>query len=281
MKQRKHRRREGDSSTVTRPSKVKHLPAHPFHSLGIKSPNPQLEMKVTCPSTLLALFFLMSCLPSAQAQNENPKQTDGKNQAALPKTIKRPMAPYPEEANRKGIEGIVTLSIVVDANGSVSEAKALSGPDELVPAALASVRMWQFEPPASGPIQTIVEIGYGHEKDCPGTISDWGEVVWSWRLRDVNNKIIAVAVDDDPSPPYPEAERKSGVSGTMILSVTLDQDGHVKEIHVVKSLSPALDKAAMDTVRPMKFKRVKENPNAPLEDLRLEFNFRATCNPTF
>jgi len=90
--------------------------------------------------------------------------------------------------------------------------------------------------------------------------------------------MVAVAVDDDPSPPYPEAERKSGVSGTMILSVTLEQDGHVKEIHVIKSLSPVLDELAMETVHPMKFKRVKENPNASLEDLRLQFNFRTTCN---
>jgi len=38
------------------------------------------------------------------------------------------------------------LRIVVDAKGNVSEAKALSGPEELIPPALAWVQKWQYEP---------------------------------------------------------------------------------------------------------------------------------------
>jgi hypothetical protein len=62
-------------------------------------------------------------------------------------------------------------------------------------------------------------------------------------------------------------------------------DGHVKEIHVVNSLSPSLDKTMVDMVHPLKFKRCLSEPlcsdgnsSASLEDLRLEFVFRATCN---
>jgi TonB family protein len=142
--------------------------------------------------------------------------------------------------------------------------------------------MWQFEPPGSAAVTTIVEVAYGLPKECPGPISDSGGVEWSWRLRDKNGKTIAVADDDDsPPPPYPEKERKSGVAGKMLLSITLNPDGHVKEIHVVKSLSPVLDKAAIDTVRPLMFQRLDQNSDDSLEDLRLQFVFRATCNPHF
>jgi hypothetical protein len=89
------------------------------------------------------------------------------------------------------------LSIVVEANGKVTQAKALSGPEELFPAALASVKMWHYEIPASAPITMTVEIGYGVPKECPGPISDMGEVEGNGRLFDKNGKLVAVVDDSD------------------------------------------------------------------------------------
>ena len=43
----------------------------------------------------------------------------------------------------------------------------LSGLTELQSAALESVRMWQFEPPASGPVAKTVEISYGSRRNAP------------------------------------------------------------------------------------------------------------------
>jgi TonB family protein len=233
-------------------------------------------------SSPFILLFLSCTLSAGQAPNENPKQDNGTNQTAPLKAIDRPTAPYPEEARRKGIEGKVTLSIVVDEKGNVSQARALSGPQELVPAALASVKMWRFEPPTSAPVTKTVEVSYGIPKECPGPISEIGQVNWTWGLLDGSGKRVAVADDDgSPAPPYPEKERKSGIAGKMLLAISLNPDGHVREIHIVKSLSPTLDKAAIDTVRPMKFKRLDENSNPSLEDLRLQFIFRPLCNPRF
>jgi TonB family protein len=230
------------------------------------------------------LVFLHCCLSAAQAPNETPKQENSTKQGAPPKLIYAPLATYPEEARKKGIQGKVTLSIVIDAKGNVSEAKELSGPEELVPATLAFVRKWKYEPPATAPAKATVEVSYG-SRDCPGAVSERGEIAWSWRLRNKNGETVAV-VDGDagPSPPYPEEERRAGAAGKMVLSVSLNADGRVKEIHAVNSVSPGLDKAVIDMVRGLKFKRCRDdrlcsgNPNAPMEDLRLEFDFRATCS---
>lgn len=98
-------------------------------------------------------------------------------------------------------------------------------------------------------------------------------------LRDENGKLVAVVEGDDyPWPTYPEAERKAGITGKMVLSVTLDSAGRVKQIRVIKSLSPTLDKLAADSVRPLKFKRVEGNPTPSLDDLRIQFVFRADCH---
>jgi TonB family protein len=199
-------------------------------------------------------------------------------QTASLKAISQPVVPYPDDARRKGIEGKVTLRIVVDKKGNVVQAQALSGPEELVPAALASVRLWKFEPPASAPVTKTAEISFGFPKPCPGPESDSGEVKFRWGLTDSGGKLIAVADDDrSPGPRYPEKERKSGAEGKMVLSVSLNPDGYVKDIHIVNSLSPTLDKAAMDMVRPMKFKRFAKDSKASFDDLRLQFIFQPIC----
>src|SRR4029077_21037283 len=119
------------------------------------------------------------------------------------------------------IEGKVTLLIVIDAKGKVSQVKALSGPEELVPAAVASVKMWQFEPPASGPVTWTVETVFAFSKECPGPISEIGEVFGNGRLTDKSGNPVAVVDDDEyASPPYPETERKAGVAGKMVLAIT-------------------------------------------------------------
>jgi TonB family protein len=99
---------------------------------------------------------------------------------------------------------------------------------------------------------------------------------------DKNGNLVAVVDDEDYwLLPYPETERKAGVAGNMILSVTLGPDGHVKEIHAAKSLSPTFDRAAIEAVRAWTFKKIEGNADVSWENLRLQFIFRATCEPRF
>jgi TonB family protein len=55
---------------------------------------------------------------------------------------------YPHRAIEQKVEGDVLLDIAVDDQGEVSDARVLSGPDELRKAALGSVLGWHFAPSA-------------------------------------------------------------------------------------------------------------------------------------
>ena len=231
-----------------------------------------------------ALFaFMLTCILSAAQTHSEPKGLKEENlahQTPRLKAIHMETAPYPEEARKKGVEGKVTLNIAVDAKVYVLQATALSGPPELLQAALDSTKLWQFEPPASAPVVKTVEVSYGFPKECPGSESNHGEVTASTRLQN-KGTIFDMDFENDRLPPYPEEARKAGVAGEMILSLTLTVEGRVTMVSVIKSLSPEIDKAAVETVRKWKFKPKTGNLNNVPGDFSFHIFFRPTCDPQF
>jgi len=237
----------------------------------------------------LFLFFAVALLATenrqvARAQSEPlpQKQDNISQQGAQPKLTKSPLAPYPEEALKKKIEGKVGLSIVVDAKGRVLNVKALSGPPELFQAVIDSAKQWEFEPPTHPPVELRAEVSYGSQKVCSAPVSDFGEVMSSAQLRNKNGKVVGMWDGDDYAlPPYFTEDRKAGITGSIVLSIALDVEGKVKQIHLVKSLSPHLDEAAVKTVRTWKFKLIDGNPGDPPNDFQVQIIYRATCRPQF
>lgn len=53
---------------------------------------------------------------------------------------------YPDSAKQSKIEGVVVLGAIIDECGRVAEANPISGPTELIPAAIAAVRQWVYRP---------------------------------------------------------------------------------------------------------------------------------------
>lgn len=53
---------------------------------------------------------------------------------------------YPPEARRKGIQGKVVFSAIIDKDGTVKKLKAVLGPRELIDAAAAAVQQWRYKP---------------------------------------------------------------------------------------------------------------------------------------
>lgn len=51
---------------------------------------------------------------------------------------------YPEAAQKKGVQGNVTVQVTVDEKGNVSDARVLSGPEELRKSVLQSILNWHF-----------------------------------------------------------------------------------------------------------------------------------------
>jgi TonB family protein len=191
------------------------------------------------------------------------------------------MAPYPEEALRKGVEGTVLVTIDVDSKGLVTNVVPVSGPPELFQAAIDSAKQWKFDPPENPPIQVRYEITHDHPHECPSPISTTGEIMTSGPLETANGlKFSPEDIDFDYLLWYFNTKvRKTGVAGEIIFSITADTDGRVKKVRVVKSLSPELDKATVKSARKWKFKLVKGNKNSNPGEFELPITFGALCDP--
>jgi protein TonB len=63
-----------------------------------------------------------------------------------PRAISTPPPLYPGLARNARAQGQVVIDAIIDERGDVTEARAISGPGLLIPAALAAVIKWRYEP---------------------------------------------------------------------------------------------------------------------------------------
>jgi TonB family protein len=99
---------------------------------------------------IAACWLVTNTFPLAaapQAGSDSPGVTVDVGGAAL---LHRSPVVYPESARSKGVQGVVILELTLDANGSVADARAVSGPDELRKPALQSALNWHFAREAAG-----------------------------------------------------------------------------------------------------------------------------------
>jgi TonB family protein len=91
-----------------------------------------------------ACWFVTGAFPLAaapQAANDAPGVTVDLGGAGV---MHRTGVAYPAAALKQGVQGTVVVEVKLDANGNVSDAHVVSGPDELRKAALQSVLQWHL-----------------------------------------------------------------------------------------------------------------------------------------
>lgn len=114
---------------------------------------------------ILLLLTLTLCISSGFGQKLKEKNFPIINGAAtyLPKPE------YPPRAKDSCASGKVEIDVLVDENGSVIEAKALSGDDLLIEESIKAVKKAKFRNYADGqPVKTrgIIVYNFPKEKSC-------------------------------------------------------------------------------------------------------------------
>jgi TonB family protein len=207
------------------------------------------------------------------------KKTQEAQRRSSLKLIKSVVPAYPAAASQQHIEGTVVVRIVVNKDGRVTAAKALSGPAELFQPSVQAAKQYQFEPPQNAPVTTELEMAYWFSpKPCPpGKKGDGAEVFYAEKLpmkTERAGELKVVRNINEPLPPYPENAREAGIEGDLELFITVAPGGDVVGVRVINSVDPVIDEAAVATVRTWKFKVTRgEQAGFPIK-----FLYRMTCD---
>ena len=94
------------------------------------------------------------------------------------------------------------------------------------------------------------------------------------RVYHVTSRMLPPAPIFKVQPDYPSAERRAGRQGTVILTAIVGKDGVVREPKVIRSVSPALDRAAVQAVMQWRYRaaRLENREVAVYTVVRLSFN---------
>lgn len=102
--------------------------------------------------TLAAVSFAQSAPPPppppppAPAGHSGPTRIAKGGDVMMATAIFRVPPEYPEAARKQRIQGTVRLYTLVGTDGLVMATKSISGPTELVQAAIDAVKQWRFRP---------------------------------------------------------------------------------------------------------------------------------------
>ncbi len=81
----------------------------------------------------------------------------------MPKLKSEVRIPYPDEAKKKNIEGVVLMDLLIDENGQVRQATLVEGPGYgLNEAALSAIKKFEFIPAKVDGKSVAVKIRYGY-----------------------------------------------------------------------------------------------------------------------
>jgi TonB family protein len=186
-------------------------------------------------------------------QTEEKKISKGK-EVKPPKLIKKVEPTYPDEAKEAELEGAVVVEATTDEKGNVKKVKIVKGEHDILNKAAAdAVKQWKYEPMLIDGIPHGIQftVTCRFSLDDKKTSASAADEVFVKRdappvraVGDVNPPNLIKKVE----PIYPEAARAAGIKGTVILEVTTDIYGRVKNIKVLESI-PELDRASIDAVK--------------------------------
>jgi TonB family protein len=76
-----------------------------------------------------------------------------------------------------------------------------------------------------------------------------------------------------PDPSYTDKARKAKKGGSVILELIVTPGGTTRDVSVIKSLSPDLDKQAVSTIRTWKFEPAKKDGQPVAVQIKVEVTF--------
>jgi TonB family protein len=248
---------------------------------------------------LIAAAILLQVVPAvAQEQAAPPKPTEQREQAppakpakpqeqapppavqAHPRTVPAPARKpepqseplqllhsvepeYPKIAKMTGAHGTVQLDATVGVDGHISAVRVLSGHPMLQNAAKEAVLQWVYAAPAK---ETHTNVSLNFVAPEPSTPAS--------SLPAIQQAVLISRV----APIYPKAAKQAGVRGAVVLNATIDTQGNVSAVRVIKG-DDLLNEAAVEAVKQWRYKPTMMNGQPVVTETQITLNFVGEGGP--
>lgn len=188
----------------------------------------------------LVIFSLAFCLLNTNAQTE-PRQISGG--VLNGKAVKLPKPEYPPAAKAVNASGAVNVQILIDEEGYVSEAKAVSGHALLRKASEDAALKAKFTP-------TYLE---------GKAVKVSGIIVYNFSNNNEKSEdFLTEKAIHLPQPLYPANVEKSATGRTVRVQVTIDKEGNVISAKAVSG-NPVFYEVSEKAAKEAKFKPIELN----------------------
>lgn len=175
---------------------------------------------------------------------------------------------YPAIAKQINASGKVQVSAIIDENGRVIEAKAISGHPVLRSAAEDAARKWVFKPTEVGgkPSQVMSILTFNFTAPPPAAGEGTSKKI------NVSGGVLKGKAIKRVQPPYPSIAKAARASGVVQVQISISETGEVLDASVIIG-HPLLRDAALEAARQWLFKPT-ELSGAPVKvQGMLTFNF--------
>ena len=224
--------------------------------------------------------------PAALVEGQAPLRVGGNIKPPVKVRDVKPI--YPAEAQAAGVQGVVILEVTIDTAGNIFEGRVLRGQPLLDQAALDAVKQWQFQPTMLNnelvPVIMTVTVNFtlGAPQGSAGQEAALSApppppppppppVDGQTPIR-VGGNMKPPMKTRDVQPVYPPDALAAKVQGVVLMEVTIDSAGHVRDARVLRG-HPQLDKAAVEAVRQWQFEPALMNGVAVPVIMTVSLNF--------
>ena len=191
--------------------------------------------------------------------------------------IESKVAPiYPPDAKSACIQGAVILHALIAKTGDIDKLQVISGPPELQASAIKAVSQWKYKPyllngePTE--VDTTITINYNlsNSTQCPSAQNGGGDP----EPRKIGGSVSAPVVLSAVAPQYSAEAKAANVSGTVVVSLVVDEQGTPNHVRIVRGIGYGLDEKAMQAVERYHFKPAMENGTPVAVALNIEVQFK-------
>lgn len=199
---------------------------------------------------------------------------------AQPKPLLSPPPVYPSVLLGSITGGLANVEILIDEHGNVQLPHVVSATDDAFGyAAVQSVSMWRFAPPTSHGQPVVVRMELPVIFTLPK--SDYvpaANDVKNFKRADMDQLPVPIL---QTAPQYPFDLKSNNISGTVMVGLIVDTEGHIRDAHVLKSSGYSqFDQAAIEAISKWVFKPGRKNGQPVNVPMEIPITFSVSAPPT-